>query len=192
MRVKDELHNILQRIGAWYRGLTPRERYVLIPLAAAFVVSYISYSVYIPLRDAFDAQATELEKVEQDLKTLPFVLNRYQRLVARKSQIEEEYKEVEIAEGERTFLEKVVQEKVGNASGFEINLRPVSSFGGNYQQAPFSVKFYTSNLQSVVDFLTEVVLGKKRLLLTKIDINKSRAGDRLEVDVDVSSIRKIK
>ena len=60
--------------------------------------------------------------------------------------------------------------------------------GSNYEQSPFSIRFTTTKLSKIVALLEELTQGQSSLLLTKLDISKSRRADKLTVNINVSSI----
>jgi hypothetical protein len=55
---------------------------------------------------------------------------------------------------------------------------------------PFSVRFSTANLETLIGFLQELVHGQRPLILGRLSLQKSRIGDRFDVDLDVSNLRK--
>lgn len=169
--------------------LTARER-LIVGGAITLLVLFVLVKTIEATRDSFAAQSQRLQQVEGELERLTRYANRYLRLRSQKEAIEAGYREVQIEEGVLSHLEALIKEKAGVTTGFSINDLAVRPFGGGFEQAPFNVKFSTSELSKLVDFLSELVNGPKRLILSKLTIRKSRRGDRLDVELDVSSIRR--
>ncbi|MBN8550584.1 MAG: type II secretion system protein M [Deltaproteobacteria bacterium] len=176
---------------AKYQALTAREKVIII-VAAIVAVFILLYQVYEPIRRIFTQQKEQLSTLDASMKTVAPGIERYVKLRARRDAIEEEYKEVEFKEGALSHLENLVRNKAGISSGFTIKDNPPKEFGGNYEQTLFNIKFTTTNLETLVAFLSELTNGAKPLVVSKIDIQRSKFADRLEVDVDASSIRRLK
>lgn len=183
----EKFNEFRAKVTAWYLSLSSREKMLIIGSVAIAVPLTLHSFVYKPIREKFAAQRELLVKMEQDLKTIPHILDRYSRFKKQKDEIEAEFKEINITEGEKTFLENIITGKVD--PGFQISPATTVPFGAAYEQATFSIKFNTSSLQNVVDVLTAISEGKKRMLLTSVTITKLRTGDKLEVQLSASSIR---
>ena len=172
--------------------LSNRERLV-VSVAILVVGLIVIYQFYQPIRVAFLEQNQRLELAEADIQKTGQLIDQYRKLKSKRDGIEERYKKVEIKEGELSYLEGVVKRKAGVEPGnYTIKDGAVREFGGSYEQAPFLIKFTTTSLSNLVDFLSEVVHGLHPLLLSKIDISKSRAMDRLDIEVEVNSIRRVR
>lgn len=187
MRVAEKANNIMAYIANWYTTLSGRERSLIFASLAVIIPLSVYSMIYKPVNQKFHDQQLILTKMEQDLKAIPHILDRYTRFNQKKDEIEAEFKEVDISEGEKTFLENILTGKV--EPGFQITPATTTPFGGNYEQASFAIKFTTTSLQNVVDVLTAISTGKKRMLLTTVTISKPRTGDKLEVQLNASSIR---
>lgn len=181
----------LGKIQKQILALSRREQ-LLVALAAVVAVVMGLYSIYEPIRDAFDHQAVELAEAKTRSGSVARTLEQYLKLKARRDTIEGVYRKVEFEEGALSYLDNIIQTKARIPSGqFKILDNPARPFGGNYEQSTFGVRFSTSNLEALVDFLTEVVRGTRPLILGRLSLQKSRLGDRIEVEVDVSSLRKV-
>lgn len=178
---------------AWYGKLSKRERHLLSAPLIVVALLLVYVILYRPVASAFAAQRSELAEADLEIKRISALLDKYTRLRAKRQEIENQYREIEIKEGGLTLLENLIRTKLDAAPGsFTIKERdnPSREFGGNYEQQPFNVRFNTTDLGKLVYFLQEMVHGPKPLILRKIDIR--RRGERLEVDLDVSSIRRIR
>lgn len=176
---------------AKYQALTVREKVIII-VAAAVALGILLYKIYEPIQRVFVQQKDELSTLSASMQTVAPQVERYVKLRARRDAIEEEYKEVEFKEGALSHLENLVRNKAGISSGFTIKDNPPKEFGGNYEQTLFNIKFTTTNLETLVAFLGELTNGAKPLVVSKVDIQRSKFADRLEVDIDASSIRRVK
>lgn len=184
-------HPAFKTAVARFQGLTKREKAII--LVAAVVVAFMGlYQIYEPIRASFRSQSERLATLEANMKGVGLSIERYMKFKARRDKIEEDYKGIEFKEGALSHLENLVRSKAGIATGFTIKDNPPKEFAGNYEQTPFNIKFTTTNLESLIEFLKELARGPRPLIISKIDLQKSRFADRLEVDVDASSIRRIK
>jgi hypothetical protein len=178
----------LDRARAYLHGLSAREKWI-VGVAAAALMSMGIYQVAVPLQERFQMQAIELEEARRNLESVDRDLKFYYQLKTRRDEIENEYRRVETREGTYSHLERLITTKLGiPPARVSISDRPAQPFGPNYQQTPLSIKFKTSDLGKLVEFLKELAYGKEPLLMTKLDIRKTPMGDLLDVDVEVSSI----
>ena len=189
IKAKAQSSAFLGKLLDSFRKLSRREQ-GLVGGAFAVLLVVVGYLVYEPIQDSFDHQALALTEARGRTKTVGGTLERYLKLKAKRDSIESRYREVEFKEGALSHLENLIRTKAMVNSGFNIKDSPPRPFGGSYEQVPFSVHFQTSNLDSLIDFLREVVHGPRPLILGKIDLQRSRLGDRLDVDLDISSLRK--
>jgi Flp pilus assembly pilin Flp len=182
---------LYRNLYAKFHALTLREK-AIIAVAVAVAIAMLLYRIYEPINRIFTSQNDRIATLEAQLKALPPSIERYAKLKARRDAIEEEYKSVDFKEGALSYLENLVRNTDGVQPGFTIKDNPPKEFGGNYEQTLFQIKFISTNLESLVNFLKEVIHGSRPLIISKIDIQKSKYADRLEVDIDASSIRRIK
>jgi hypothetical protein len=183
----------LYKLGLhWYRKLSFRERMILLGLGG--VVAFITaISIYQPISAAFSAQQKRIEDSERNAASASQLIDRFLKLKAQRNFIESQYQQAEIHEGEITYIENMAKTKIGlQSSAISINPTPPRPFGTNYEQASFTVKFSVTSLPGLVDFFHEVVAGKHPLVLSRIEIRRPITGDKLDVDLEVNSIRSIK
>ncbi len=188
--MKENLQQIIKRLKELTDKMSMRE-WILIALASLVIVCIALIEIYGAVASYFEDQSVRLTQLETRLGSTNSHLQKYLDLKARRDAIESRYREVEIQEGALSHLENLIKTKAGIAQGlFTIRDSPASPFGGNYEQLPFMVKFNTTNLQALVDFLREVTEGPKPLVLSRLDLNRRRGSDRLDVEVALSSIRR--
>ena len=147
--------------------------------------------VYEPVREAFVAQETRYDETAQQLQYVAAALSRYQKLQVRRDEIERDFREVEIEEGALSYLEDLVKTKAGVVNP-QISPRDIRDFGSEYEQAPFLIRFPIVDLNRLVQFLEELVQGKKPFILASLDIKRRPAGDSLDIELEVSSLRRKK
>ena len=172
-----------------FSKLSRREQGI-VAAGVLFVVAMCCYWIYLPISESFAEVNKHFLDAQIRAKASAGALERYLKLKARKDAIETQYREVEFKEGALSHLENLIRNKAGIASGFTIKDGQPRPFSGVYEQLPISMKFSTTNVPALVDFLKEIVHGTRPLILSRMDISKPRRGDRLDVDIDVSSLRK--
>ena len=189
--MRERLQQMVSLVRDHLNKLSLRERVFLV--ACVLVVGGIGMYEFIitPFSAALEAQSAKMEGVQRSVGTLKVLLDRHHRLQEKRQAIEEQYREVEIKEGVRAHLESLVKSKAGIASGYVIKSVRDQPFGMNYGQETFLVKFETVNFPATVDFLEEIVYGKRPLILTRLDLKKGRNAENVAVEVDVSSIKKL-
>lgn len=188
---------LIATFGVWkakaqagFKSLSRREQALICGGIATLFLMGI-YSVYEPVREAFDRQELALVEAEGRSKGVSGTLERYMKLKARRDAIEGRYRMIEFEEGALSYLETMIRTKAMVTSGFTIKDGPPRPFGKNHEQVPFSVRFSTANLETLIGFLQELVHGPRPLILGRLSLQKSRIGDRFDVDLDVSNLRKI-
>lgn len=183
------INKILAKLRPLVAKLSSGEKRLI--LIGLFVIAMLGgYSVFTPITDAFYRQEAELKALTEAERNVVSHLERYQKLIAKKSGVEQRYKELEFKEGEVSFLEKLVQDKAKIPFG-RYTIRPGKDqdFGRAFKLLQFSVKFDTSSLESLIAFLTELVQGDRPLIVSRLDIRKNPVTNLLGVELDVKSIR---
>ena len=175
-------------VVAEYQKLSRRER-TIITLLGVVAGCMGLWMAYEPIGQRFDEQWIRLEKATETVRTSSASLERYVKLKSRRDMIEREYRGVEIKEGAYAHIENLIRTKLGLSSGFTIKDSSPKSMGGNFEQITYTVKFPVPTLQPLVDLLKEIVNGQRPLLLSSLEITKTRRGDLLDVSFEVVSIR---
>ncbi len=187
---KIDIPALKRRLREELTKLSGRER-GLIAGAIVAILFLVVWQSYEKVRSVFKNQSLKIEAARQDLGDIRERFQRFSALHAKRKAIEEQYKEVEIKDGVRSHLEELLKSKAGVSSGYNIRELTAVEFGGNYEQAPFSLKFTVGSLEGLVDFLKELVQGAHPLVVTELEIKREPIGDKLKVSVDVSSIRRV-
>jgi hypothetical protein len=181
---------LLAQLREGSKKLSRREK-ILVLLGGLFVLVSAGNIVYEPVREAFIAQETRYDETAQQLQYVAAALSRYQKLQVRRDEIEKDFREVEIEEGALSYLEDLVKTKAGVVNP-QISPRDIREFGSEYEQAPFLIRFPIVDLSRLVQFLEELVQGKKPFILASLDIKRRPAGDSLDIELEVSSLRRKK
>lgn len=175
-----------------WEKLSPREQFILLGLFI-FLFSTATYLLGGQLSTAFSTQAAQLAEAELNLKRTTILLDKYGKLSAKRTSIQNRYLQLEVKEGEgaRTLLDKLLRAKAGTTTNLSIVDGQRKAFTGEFERFPLTVKFQTADLTSLVNFLYEAIYGPRPLLVSRLEIQRNRAGDRLDVDLDVSSLQRI-
>ena len=187
-KIRTQLQPSIAKASAVMSRLSGRE-IGLVAIAALAVVVIAGWTVAESVLESFNQQSIRIASLEESLKLLPSRIETYARNKAKRDAIEEQYKGIEIKEGARSYLESLVRDRAGVATGFTIKDASGGSFGKDYEQTIYTVKFTTANLQGLVDFLRELSFGKNPLIVGRLKIDMSARNDTLQVEIDVSSIK---
>ena len=179
--------SIWRSLSEIYRKFSPREKFI-VGICGAIVVLFLANELYAPVAEAFENQTLEVEQAKNALDLVAPEIQRYKKLKTKRDEIENKYRQVEFQEGVLSHLEKLINEKLGLTSGAFTITDKSQDFGAEYTQRIFTIKFKVTNMAKFVDFLKEIVKGPKPLLLSRVDATKSYTGDRLDVEIDASSL----
>lgn len=190
--MNERIESIVGKGKDWYHTLARREQVIVVGGMLVLVVLLLQVMVIDPVASYLQAQREELELVRKDMQALPHVLARYQRLVRRQDNIEKLYQKIELSEGAFAHLEDLVKNKAGiPAASFDIKEDMPIKFGNQYEQIPYRIRFKITDYPRLIDFLQEVVHGSKPLIISTIDMRKSRLGDHIQVDMQVNGVRRV-
>jgi len=185
--LRKHIQPLIDKARTAYNGFSSREQFLLLGGSAALALILLM-AIIRPIQDLFSEQAINLAQAEQNVRDMAASINRYQRLVQRRNEIEKDFQSVEIKQG-ASHLEGLLRDRAGIERGsFNIKEQNPKPFGNNYQQTFFSVTFATTDYARLIDFFQELVDGAKPLMVKRLDIKRSRSGDRLDVTLEVSSI----
>jgi Type II secretion system (T2SS), protein M len=191
MKIREQYNSIKTKTLLWFSKLSKREKLLIVTPSIVLVLMAFYSLVFTPIQSAFAKQSEELENSQKNVGILSVMLDRYTRLKVRREEIELQYKGIENRENGITLLEGLLRNKLDLAPGaVKIGEGSPQRFGGDFEKTPYTVRFSVSDLSKLVAFLDEVVHGKNPMILKKLDLKKR--GDRsIEVDMEVSSIRKL-
>ncbi|MBX7137274.1 MAG: hypothetical protein K1X83_04750 [Oligoflexia bacterium] len=183
------LTEAIKQAKDYLAAMSGREK-LLIGVGLIVLLGLALVQIYGSISAGFSSQSVEITRLERDLNDLSTLLDRYTKVKSRRDAIENQYKSVEINEGVYSHLENLIKKFALVDSGFTISENPQLKFGGNYLQLPFVVKFTTTNLKALVDFLKQIVEGPKPLVISRLNLTRSRGRDSLDVELEVSSIKR--
>ncbi|MCB0335845.1 MAG: hypothetical protein KDD62_06050 [Bdellovibrionales bacterium] len=185
----DQISILKEKLVSWLKGLTGREKAIMAGMLLVVAVFMLD-GILTPLHQAFKDQEAKLQKLERHAQEVPFVIERYVRLLNRKKALDQEFKDVELTEGPLAYIESLIKDK-GISDKFTINEQRSKPVGDKYEQTPFLIKFSVSELGQLVRLLDGLVHGKQPLALNRINFTKSRRGDSLEIDMEVYAIKRL-
>lgn len=189
-QVMNQLQPYISKGKELYNSFSPRERSLMAAGLAVFVLIVV-LAITRPIATLFSEQALELMQAQQNVRDMAASINRYEKLLQRRAEVERAFQSVEIKEGTTSHLEGLIRNTAGiDQGGFNIKAQSPKPFGKEYQQTFYSVNFSTTDYGRLIDFLKELVDGPKPLVLKRLDIKRSRSGDKLDVDLEVGSITK--
>lgn len=192
MALQKQLTEFWTKTKEQFTKLSSRERTIVAIAIAVVIPLSIDYMVIQPINEMFEEQSFLLETVNRHAGEIPQELASYSRLKGRRDRIEKLYQDTESEGLGGSALERLVKEKAGITMGYSLLPKQKGSFGTNYEQETFNVKFGTTNFERLIDFFKEIDQGNKGLLMTRLDMSKSPSADRLQVDMDVSIISRKK
>jgi hypothetical protein len=126
-----------------------------------------------------------------DLSRLSDSLERYRRLKARVSEIEENYARSEFStEQVYTEVEKIVKSSIGDG---QYELRPSASpveLSASVEQQLFTLRLKSLDLDQLVTLLYRLEQGSAPLFLGKLEVAKSQQQGMFSVVIELSSLRR--
>jgi hypothetical protein len=181
----DELKNqVIDQIA----HMTDREKLLFIGMIM-FGLSLLTMSITSSLAETFSLQRRRIQALEKNFSSAAFVLDRYENLKNKLTEMQKTFKNEGPPGGMRSYLEEAITKKAGvTAPNFTIKAAPSVAVGENYSKFPYTVTFSTVSIGKIVEFLEEITNNESNLLLTKLEITKGRMGEKLNVVVDVSNV----
>ena len=129
----------LKRAKETFNNFSARERALLAGGLAVFAL-IITLVVTRPISTLFNEQSLVLMQAEQNVRDMAASINRYQKLIQRRAEVERDFQSVEIKEGALSHLEGLIRDRAGIAQGaFNIKGQAPKPFGNGYQQTFYSV-----------------------------------------------------
>lgn len=185
--MRARIKNVQSRIAQWFTSLSHRER-LLVVGAGIVLTGLATYNGMETVYGAFSRQSAVQAKLEQDIRTVTNQLAQYRRLKNHKESIEQRYEKIQIKRGVREHIDSLIR-NVAKATPKSITTGATDSFG-SFEQTKLSVKFDSDNLENIVQLLEELTHGNQPVILSKLEITRDYRGTKLEVELDISSIRK--
>ncbi len=175
----------------WMKSLTQKE-HILLAVACVFVLFWLSGIVYESVTGKLDKHEKTLKTELTKLKSVPEVIETNIKLRKRKAEVEEKLKGVELSQGGLAHLEQLIKTKAKiSEKDFSIKPKSTRKISERFEQTPYSVKMEVTEYKNLLSFLRELVNGPKRMVLNTLNLTKSRNGQKLAVDLEVSSLKRI-
>ncbi len=174
------------------RQRTPREKVMLLA-AAAILAVMIAYPYAIePAQLAFARQSEQLRALEISYAKAPGILERYETLQARRTELEKFYTQVNVSEDPLAYLEKLIRDVAKARPGeYGANPRQGSSRGEKYIMKSFNAFFQSTSMDNVAAFLKALTTGSQPMLLSSISLERRGSGESLYVQFEVSGFEAI-
>lgn len=189
--MNEQLKNFKQNALDWFTALSQREQLIVAGGTAGLVVALLYAFIFSPIVDFIEQQEQDVAAAYRELQALPHALARYDRVRTRRAEIEKLYKSIEMPEGASAYLETLVKDKAGiPPAGFTIKESIPRKFGNIYEQVPYNVQYRITDHNKLINFLQELIEGPRPFIVNRVNLSRSRLGDHIEVDLEVSSVRK--
>jgi hypothetical protein len=161
--MSETLKIYLAKVQKWFNTLSKREQLMVgVPIIGLLIFLFHS-SIYAPVSEALANQEAKLVETTQNISIVAAMLEKHEKLKARRAEIEEEYKEIEIKESGTTLLEKIIIKHLNlPPRSFDIKPSDPQAFGGSYEKTSYIIKFSTNELSKLVGFLDELVHAARR------------------------------
>ena len=178
---------ILQQLSRYLRSRTPREVIMAsLALLIALVIGVYTFLVE-PTAAAFEKQKNQLHDLQKTSEVAPAMLARYAKLSGRRREIEQFYENADIQLDPLTHLERLLRDVAKVAPGaYQVQPRDGVQLAGKYAHKIFAVKFDTSSLSNLTEFLEALTSGEQRMLVSQINLEKRATNDVLSVHLEVS------
>ncbi len=168
--------------------MTEREKLLIIGMVVA-AIGLSTWSITTSLIDSFSLQRRKIESLDRNFVSAGLVLDRYEQLQRKLTEMQQTFKNEGPPGGMRSYLEESITKKAGvTAPNFTIKAGLPIQIGDTYSKFPYTVTFSTTSIGKIVDFLEDITNNESNLMLTKLEINKGRMAEKLNVVVDVSNI----
>ena len=171
----------------WYTELGQRERNLIIA-GILFIIGMIVYSVGSTLIQDFDRQKRIIAELETSNSQVAGYAGEFGAAKQRLADIEKQFESIKFEGGVRSHLETLLT-NTARIEKYKIRPNRPLKLGDAYQLEPFNISFDTTDLASLTNFLKEVIYGPRPLLITRLDIAKSRRTNKLTVTLDVNSVK---
>jgi hypothetical protein len=192
-KIKEKILEATSKFNEYYSTRSEREKYLIIGGGITLIVLLAYSFIYTPIIELIDEQKQAIELAEREIKALPFVIARYDKLRQRKAENEKLYSSMNMPEGAMTFLEDLLKNKAGlEASSFSIDPpQPATKITDEYEQQLFRISLKTTDYVKLIEFLEELTYGKKPMIISRLEIRKNEAADSLQASIIVNSIKRI-
>lgn len=179
----------LERLGTWLRGLSARERNIVLGGGLALLLFLSYYLIFESLLPKFHEQSTQLATHEEELRKLPGFIARYVQLKAQLGQMEATFQVNNSNLDVPAYVERIAR-NFPSLDRVNISARGApTKLGQDFQQTGFKVNFATADVAALVQFLEKTIHGDHPLLVTRVDVQ--RASNTLHIGIEMSHIQRV-
>jgi type II secretory pathway component PulM len=181
-----------EKILAFWKQRTPRER-VILSMASLFVAVVVVYpSVIAPIQGAFSEQSRQLKEIKNTFEVTPDILNRYAHLVARRRDIDAFYTRADLSADPLTHLETLLRDTAKAAGTYNVSTQKEGiPLGNRYIHKFFTVNFQTASYEDLAAFLKALTSGSQPMLVSQINLDKRSGSESLNVQLEVSGFEAV-
>ena len=181
-----------EQVHKFWEARNPRERVLLAGLGLFAAFAIVWPAVVQPVVKAFRSQREALEQITLTYAGAPDALKNYARLVARRQELEKFYGGVDLSSDPLSYLEKLITETAKVPSGgYTVSPRDTQEIGKKYRHKIFLVKFPSSSMENVANFLQALTTGPQPMLISQINFDKRTTAENLDVTLEVSGFEAI-
>ena len=145
-----------------------------------------TYGVIENVVDAFQTQEGRLTELNETLRTVPPLLNQYNRLEARRKTAEARFSRAGAQSAMLAHLEGVIKRKAKVQSRFEIRRGSETDLSKDYTRLPFTVIFQQITPAELSEFLKEISADEERpAIVSKLALTSRGTTIRAEISLDL-------
>lgn len=186
----EKLQQGIDALKVRFFKLSKREQ-AIIGVLIAYVVVWSGYTAFEMTRDAFEAQSLKLAKLEGQVKNAPRASQGYLKLLRRRKAIETRYKSLASTSSASARIESALKkfDKI-DSNTVKLDQKMSRTFADGFEQLQYQVEFQIEDYPQMAEVLKELSSGEPALQLLRIKLSRLRNGQRLGVELDMSSIRR--
>ena len=179
----------LEPLTEWYSTRLPREKYLI--LSAVGIALFMGlYTVFEGVIASFDEQSQKLTELNETLRTVPPLLNQFNRLETRRRSSEQKFSRAGAPSQLLAHLEGVIKRKAQVQSRFQIKKGSEADLSESFIRVPFTVVFQQITPAELSDFLKEVSGDEERpAIVSKLSLTSRGTTIRAEVSLDLVARR---
>ena len=182
------IHSRWQQLSSQYLSKLSGREIGLVACGTAILLFFIAQWCYNTIDQQFSNQKLTIQRAEISAQKLADEIEKYIEVRSRRDRIEKQYREIEMKEEPRSFVESLISKELPDVQRPSITLKNPRDFGGSYKREGLTISFNTANYKGLIGLLKEMVEGDNPLIVSKLKLDRS--GNNLRVNMDVDSIRR--
>lgn len=192
-KLKKNFNRLLNNAKAYAKGLSERERYLLLAAAvtSSLVCIYFFLSFVFGVFSHFSQQFEDLQRARKNLEIGTVILRDVVQLKSRQQEIEKRAGTIKSEESPLSYLESAIREKTGLTApqAFRVTPGQTLAITDDYEQIPYIISFDIKDLDPVVALLREITDGPQAVMVSGIDLRYFQGQDIIKVEIRTTSIR---